>query len=68
MDNYKIFKQIIRESNRIPSEEEIHKLKSRNHRLLNYMENNNIHNKVYDELKLSIDKDYVDKFWIGSKS
>ena len=57
-----------RKSNRIPSEEEIHKLKSRNHRLLNYMENNNIHNKVYDELKLSIDKDYVDKFWIGSKS
>ena len=48
MDNYKIFKQIIRESNRIPSEEEIHKLKLRNHRLLNYIENNNIHNKVYD--------------------
>lgn len=55
-------------NNRIPSEEEINKLKLRNISLLKHMEENNIHNKIYDELKLSIEKDYVSKFWIGSKN
>ncbi len=55
-------------NNRIPSEKEINKLKLRNQNLLKCMEEKNIHNKMYDELKLSIEKDYVNKFWIGSKN
>ena len=55
-------------NNRIPSEQEINKLKQRNQTLLQKMKENNIHNKIYDELKLSIEKDYVNKFWIGSKN
>lgn len=52
----------------ISDEKEINKLKDRNRELLECMEENNIKNKVYDELKLSIEKDYVNKFWIGSKN
>ncbi|MEG1820834.1 MAG: HNH endonuclease signature motif containing protein [Malacoplasma sp.] len=55
-------------NNRIPSEEQINKLKMRNLYLLNSMEENEIKDKFYDELKLSIEKDYVNKFWIGSKN
>lgn len=55
-------------SNRIPSEQIINKLKKRNKNLLKYMEDNKINNKIYDELRLSIEKDYVNKFWVGSKN
>ena len=54
--------------NRIPSEKEINKLKNRNTKLLYAMQKNGINNKVYDELKLAIEKDYVNKFWVGSKN
>lgn len=55
-------------NNRIPSELEINNLKLRNQILLEKMKEKNIHNKIYDELKLSIEKDYINKFWIGSKN
>ena len=55
-------------SNRIPSESEIKKLKDRNKSLLTKMDEHQINNKMYDELKLAIEKDYVNKFWIGSKN
>lgn len=55
-------------SNRIPSQKEINKLKNRNQILLKCMEDKAINNKIYEDLKLSIEKDYVDKFWIGSKN
>ena len=55
-------------SNRIPSESEIKKLKDRNKILLSKMADQQINNKIYDELKLAIEKDYVNKFWIGSKN
>ena len=55
-------------NNRIPSEEEINKLKDRNQRLLKCIEEKKINDKISDELKLAIEKDYVNKFWIGSKN
>jgi|GEM_PF-270425 len=55
-------------SNRIPNKKEIDKLKHRNEELLKKIEETHSHLKVYDELKLAINKDYVNKFWIGSKS
>ena len=55
-------------NSRTPSEKEIVKLKDRNRKLLLLMEDYKIINKVYDELKLAIEKDYVNKFWIGSKN
>lgn len=55
-------------SNKVPTKNEIDRLKARNERLKLAMEHNEIHTKIYDELKLSIEKDYVQKFYIGSKS
>lgn len=55
-------------NNRIPTRIEIIKLIKRNKNLLKCMEDNGINNKIYDELKISIEKDYVNKFWTGSKS
>ncbi|MGB4984214.1 MAG: HNH endonuclease domain-containing protein [Erysipelotrichaceae bacterium] len=55
-------------SNKIPTIKDINNLKARNITLLNQMENHHIYNKLYDELKTAIDKDYIDKFWVGSKS
>lgn len=57
-----------RKNNNIPSSKDILKLKERNERLKLVMEDNNIKNKLYDELILAIEKDYVNKFWVGSKS
>lgn len=54
-------------SNVIPSQNQIKRLKDRNERLLNAMVANNMSGKTLDELKLAIDKDYVNKFWIGCK-
>ena len=42
---------------------DIERLKERNNKLLCSLENNNIANKVTEELKLAIEKDYVNKFW-----
>jgi len=55
-------------SNRIPSKKEVDKLKHRNLVLLEKMEDSHKKLKVYEDLKLAINKDYVNKFWIGSKS
>lgn len=54
-------------SNVIPSKNHIERLKERNNKLLCSLENNNIANKVTEELKLAIEKDYVNKFWTGCK-
>lgn len=55
-------------SNVIPTRNEIEKLKQRNEKLLEQLNKNNKSGKVVDELKLAIEKDYVNKFWIGCKS
>lgn len=57
-----------RKTNRIPDKANIDKLKERNIRLLNRMNEENIKNKLVEELKLANEKDYVTKFWIGSKN
>ena len=54
-------------SNVIPSKNHIERLKERNNKLLCSLENNNIANKVTEELKMAIEKDYVNKFWTGCK-
>lgn len=54
-------------SNRIPTKEQIDSLKVRNKSLLELAEINQIHNKTIDELRMSIQFQYVDKFWIGCK-
>tara|TARA_B100002052_G_scaffold253812_1_gene243052 strand:+ start:451 stop:1374 length:924 start_codon:yes stop_codon:yes gene_type:complete len=51
-------------SNRIPNEEMISKLEKRNVRLLRLMEKEN---KQKEELRLSIDKNFVREFWYGCK-
>jgi hypothetical protein len=57
-----------KKSNVIPDESIIKRLDERNQKLLCEMENNHIFDKKYDELNLAIEKEYVKKFWIGSKS
>jgi len=52
-------------NNIIPSEKEIERLKERNIRLLKALTNKS--DKIVEELKLAIEKDYVNKFWIGCK-
>ena len=42
------------------------KLIERNKQLLEKLTQNNISNKVIDELRLSIEKDYVEQFWISA--
>ena len=42
--------------------------KQRNNKLIEILDKNNIKGKDVDELRLAIDKDYVNKFWIGCKS
>lgn len=55
-------------NNVIPNEKDIEKLKLRNNKLLEILDKKNIKGKEVDELRLAIDKDYVNKFWIGCKS
>lgn len=55
-------------SNVIPLEEDIKKLKNRNKRLIQKLKEKGMHGKTLDELDLAIQKDYVNKFWIGCKS
>lgn len=54
-------------SNRIVKEPVIRKLEERNRELVKTLESFGIKDKHYKELKLSIEKDYVFKFWIGFK-
>ena len=42
-------------------------LKQRNDRLLEILKSNGISDKNVDELDVAIEKDYVQKFWIGCK-
>ena len=42
------------------------KLINRNKQLLEKLIQNNVSNKIVDELKLSIEKDYVEQFWISA--
>lgn len=55
-------------SNVIPTKNDINKLKVRNENLLRKLQDNNIKGKEVDELRLAIEKDYINKFWIGCKS
>lgn len=55
-------------NNIIPNENEIERLKLRNLKLLNLINEKKKTGKLVDELKLAIEKDYVNKFWIGCKS
>ena len=55
-------------SNIIPTKKEIDKLKIRNIKLMELLEKKNKNGKIVDELRLAIDKDYVDKFWVSCKS
>lgn len=54
-------------NNIIPTEEAIDKLKVRNNKLLNLLDQKKEKGKVVDELKMAIDKDYVYNFWIRCK-
>lgn len=56
-----------RKSNRVPTVFEIQKLKDRNKMMQQKLQEEDIKSKFKDELELAIEKDYVDKFWIGSK-
>ena len=53
--------------NRIPNEETINKLEHRNKRLLKILVNAAVNDKHTEELRLSAEKDYVKKFWVGCK-
>ncbi len=54
-------------SNVIPSKNQIDRLKERNNNLLKILEKQNVSNKLTEELKIAIEKDYVNKFWTGCK-
>lgn len=54
-------------SNIIPTQEEIDKLKERNEALFQILKDREEKKKWIDELEIAIEKDYVDKFWIGCK-
>lgn len=55
-------------SSSIPNESHIKKLENRNNRLLNILKKKGKEGKIINELDLAIQKDYVNKFWIGCKS
>ena len=54
-------------SNSIPDQRIIEKLKERNNILKTKMENLNIRNKIYNELKYAIDRDLVTSYWINCR-
>lgn len=54
-------------SNRLPNKKMIENLKTRNINLLKITEKKGIHNKFTEELRQSIENNYVEKFWIGFK-
>lgn len=53
--------------NRLPEEKFIQKLEKRNKRLLEMMDSTNLYDSNYDELKLSIEKDFLRHHYIGFK-
>lgn len=53
-----------KKSNRLPVEEDILRLDSRNARLLEKMENKS---REYDQLQIAVEKDYVRQFWTSFK-
>ena len=54
-------------SNSIPDQNIINKLKERNNNLKSNMEDLNIKNKVFNELKYAIDRDLVTGYWINCR-
>ena len=54
-------------SNRLPNEDLINKLNLRNKRLLKILVKKEIKSKHLEELKISIERDYVKKYWTGFK-
>ncbi len=56
-----------KQSNKIPTKKMIDKLIVRNKVLIKKMEEKNLKNKFYYELKNSIEKNLVNQFWIGCK-
>ena len=56
-----------KQSNKIPTKKMIDKLIVRNKVLMKKMEEKNLKNKFYYELKNSIEKNLVNQFWIGCK-
>ena len=52
---------------KIMDQEEIDKLKERNEVLFQILKDREEKKKWIDELEVAIEKDYVDKFWIGCK-
>lgn len=53
--------------NMIPQEKEINRLIVRNKTLLEILNQSQVKNKLVDELELSLQRDFVHKFWIGSR-
>lgn len=43
------------------------KITGKKPKFIDNFEHNNFSNKIVEELKLAIDKDYVNKFWTGCK-
>jgi hypothetical protein len=54
-------------NNRIPSEDAISRLEQRNRTLLKLSEEQGLKSKHVEELRISIERDYVRKFWVGFK-
>lgn len=55
-------------SNSTPTDDKIEALVRRNQVLVDRFEHSILkRDKVYDELKLAIEKDYVKKFWLAAK-
>ena len=52
-------------SNRIKKDEIKNKLIKRNKTLLKILDAKNVSNREVEKLRLAIDKDYVELFWIG---
>ena len=52
-------------SNRIKKDEIKNKLIKRNKTLLQMLDAKNVSNREVEKLRLAIDKDYVELFWIG---
>lgn len=48
-------------------EKTIFSLEERNERLLKILKLSGLSGKAVDELEVAIEKDYVNKFWIGCK-
>lgn len=54
-------------NNRIPNEGSISELESRNLRLLHLLDGKGVQDKHTEELRLSIERDFVRKSWVGCK-